>query len=1134
MKRIIKSWILSIIVVIFISSHVFAALNIVSEGELSGAMKQSAADGLFKISGDNKSYTLADASNGYFIIANDSYGTRKFSDNSQKFDITDTENIAYWLNNEFLAEDYDGERLHESIINNLVIHTWQTEPGTGKDECAVEYETQCKVALISITELKTYIEKIGIRDNLNRFGSSADCYNYWWTRSPSGINSSKIMAIGSDNNYMLGFNSGTELTVRPVFYVNENFFKTTKLDVHYMGRDIKGILKTFTDEELEYIGYLQDEIELIKNNCNTVMSVSIAPEWTSNTEEINDRHFIIDDKIRFNIICNNTADTEISIYYGWAVNGNISAILKETIPAKEEKEIKVNLPITVDGKYKIEVLTSSDGMNFSRELYMVSYINSVSGTNKTKGYATHFAHGNPIDETIQLLKASGVKIVRDGGYWKNIEWNGNGNYNWTTVDSYIKALNENDIDLIYVLGLGNDNYYTYDENGNRTPFISENEIQGFVNYATAFAKKYPYVTKYELWNEPNLTHTWGSNLDVNVYKNLVRRVSEALKAVNPDIEIIVGVTSGANDASVLWTDFLEALLDDDTASYIDGISFHHYFNFHRRADNYPSKEETVFAIIKKLMDKKGGFLKLYLTETGAFTGVNSWEKTQEEKNEELVRIFAEADAHGIDYTMVYDFVKDGNVESYSEHNYGVITSPSAGFEPTSAYYSVKNYMDICGSGIYMGKLMLDENITSHIYLVEGEPVAIMWGNQPYDDDSEYCLELENEITAYNIFNEEIANGKFVDVGHSPIFVYGLSRKWILNATFEMAKGELKGLGEDLGISVDEIILDIDGITCADDVYSMMEEIYDLSNEFGNLQDNIAEKTYIARLNAAADYVAKSLVYYDDAEEITYAHIQKAYSNYEKTLNKIKSHNYKGAEEIYDFGKEIIKEAESYVREQGCIEVIDELFMLNEKGVLTVFGKTSYGGETVNIKITDSEDKPVYIGAVTSDTEGNYRLTMNSLWEYGTYKLFVKGEKEELKTTIIDYFENTGYQSCNLKILYGRIIESENLLDLSRKHLFKYAVIDGDILVDIAWDAVNEYEAKAMCTVKNNSDISGISIILAGYTNNRLVDLSINPLTFEKTEYEFVLNYENKPEKFKAFAWNSNLQIMVPVSAVYSY
>ena len=128
----------------------FAEIEKIGDTNLSEtAIVESSFEGRFKVAGSDKVFSLIDTNNGYFVIADNDYGVYSFSEGTQRFNPEDTGNIAYFLNNDFLSEEYTGEKLPDEIISNIIEHTWDIEPGNTSGDCPDKYKINCKIGLLS-------------------------------------------------------------------------------------------------------------------------------------------------------------------------------------------------------------------------------------------------------------------------------------------------------------------------------------------------------------------------------------------------------------------------------------------------------------------------------------------------------------------------------------------------------------------------------------------------------------------------------------------------------------------------------------------------------------------------------------------------------------------------------------------------------------------------------------------------------------------------------------------------------------------------------------------------------------------------------------------------------------------------
>ena len=224
----------------------------------------------FQISGTDREFILLDTTDNdaskYFILAKDDYGTYVFDpDRTQRFDITDPNNIAYFLNNSFKNVGNAGKKLPEQILANINYnHSWITEAGWPTGNCPYDYFTTAGLALLSQTEVNKYYPKFGLTDNLTAG---------WWIRTGRGLNSDEFHGLYMNDSTRVGQVSFTHTTetrlIRPAFYLNKSFFETTRLNLTNLGDNVKAairqsytkgeLLGLYTKAELENeLGYNED------------------------------------------------------------------------------------------------------------------------------------------------------------------------------------------------------------------------------------------------------------------------------------------------------------------------------------------------------------------------------------------------------------------------------------------------------------------------------------------------------------------------------------------------------------------------------------------------------------------------------------------------------------------------------------------------------------------------------------------------------------------------------------------------------------------------------------------------------------------------------------------------------------
>jgi hypothetical protein len=142
-----------------------------------------------------------------------------------------------------------------------------------------------------------------------------------------------------------------------------------------------------------------------------------------------------------------------------------------------------------------------------------------------------------LDQRLDRLTSMGVGLVRLNVIWSDVEQS-RGSFDWTGYDDVLAGLNARHIEP--VLTLTSTPAWA---NGGRGTNWAPLSGSTFAAFARATARRYPYVRRWLIWNEPN-QRRWLRPTTPAVYvKRLLNPAYNAIHAVRPNALVAGGVTA---------------------------------------------------------------------------------------------------------------------------------------------------------------------------------------------------------------------------------------------------------------------------------------------------------------------------------------------------------------------------------------------------------------------------------------------------------------------------------------------------------------------------------------------------------------------------------------------------------------
>lgn len=264
-----------------------------------------------------------------------------------------------------------------------------------------------------------------------------------------------------------------------------------------------------------------------------------------------------------------------------------------------------------------------------------------------------------------MCRSAGVEYVRTDFAWRYCEPS-KGNWNWTAYDAAVAAAEAEGVKLLPIL------CYNSIYSGKQ----AFQELDNWTNYVRRVVSRYKsHFTAVEVWNEPNLNGSWRSgepanvswkNADVNDYITLLKATHQAVKAVDPNIQVVMGGIAGRCDS------FFKTLCSD-AKDWFDIVAFHPYNNEHApdftKWNTCPGSNGMVDEYLSAMSDK-GVSKPVWITEIGWPT--HGGGQSEANQSSYLTQFISHCASKNIPRVFVYEFRAPERDEDDQEEYFGVV------------------------------------------------------------------------------------------------------------------------------------------------------------------------------------------------------------------------------------------------------------------------------------------------------------------------------------------------------------------------------------------------------------------------------------------------------------------------------
>lgn len=303
-----------------------------------------------------------------------------------------------------------------------------------------------------------------------------------------------------------------------------------------------------------------------------------------------------------------------------------------------------------------------------------------------------------IKRSLEMVREMGAPWIVEYFPWAYIEEK-QGVYNWVHADQVVEHAARQGLTLIARLGFVPE----WARPKETTPlYLAEENFDDFAAFAAAFAQRYKgKIHSVIIWNEPNLALEWGyERPDPQRYVKMLKAVYPAVKAVNPELEVLAGALApttappgsewGMNDL-----DFLNAMYEAGAGDYFDALAVHAY-GWHSEPDEPPDPEAVNFRrteLLREIMVRHGDAGKpAYITE-GGWNDHPRWTRAVRpgQRIDYTLRAYeiAQQEWPWLDAVVLWAFRYPWDARNYQDY----FTFVRTDFEPKPIYLEVQKYTE---------------------------------------------------------------------------------------------------------------------------------------------------------------------------------------------------------------------------------------------------------------------------------------------------------------------------------------------------------------------------------------------------------------------------------------------------------
>jgi len=309
------------------------------------------------------------------------------------------------------------------------------------------------------------------------------------------------------------------------------------------------------------------------------------------------------------------------------------------------------------------------------------------------------------------------------------------------------------------------------------PPVTTAAVSAFANFARAAASHFAGSgTRFEVWNEPNITGFWPPAPNPSEDAALVAAAVTGIHSGDPTALVSTGGTSGFDFG------FTQGFLSSGGGANADAIGVHPYdvSNPTGELTDYNLHLEDVTSQFLNspppIWDTEWGFTSVNYSPPGTLDGHDPGARNRQATL--VAREMLSAAAIGYPLFVYYDLLDDGTDQTNSEDNFGLLAT---NYSDKPAMTAIRQLSLVAGGRVFSGFIhTAPSSLVAMRFDGENDSVVAIWTNAP---NAQETVEVSGNPTATDVFGNPlpISNGQLAvsDAG-GPVYVRYVGSTWLEN------------------------------------------------------------------------------------------------------------------------------------------------------------------------------------------------------------------------------------------------------------------------------------------------------------------------------------------------------------------